>query len=214
MSTKPGWYPDPQDESGEIYFDGATWTGEKRSKQDAESAVPSESQFSFTLPIPSKFLQKNRIVAALSILMITILGITVLNVQLDKQARKKAAIERAEQAKIELEARLALERIKNDVTWVPEGYTPWSEDKSIAFKWVNGAGNDCYSCTYWTVDVVAKNGCTNGVYAEMNIKKSGIVVSYTNDSLSYLEPYQTGRLSFETYEKGSLQGSLTELNCR
>ncbi len=214
MSAKPGWYPNPQDESGEIYFDGATWTGEKRSKQDVESVAHSEKQFSFSLPIPSKYLQRNRIVAALSILMIAILGVTVLNVQLDKQARNKAAIERAERAKIELEARLALERIKNDVTWVPKGYSPWSEDKSIAFKWVNGAGNDCYSCTYWTADVVAKNGCTNGVYAEMNIKKGGIVISYTNDSLSYLEPYQTGRLSFETYEKGSLQGSLTELNCR
>jgi hypothetical protein len=48
----------------------------------------------------------------------------------------------------------------------------------------------------------------------MNIEKNGIVVSYSNDTLNYLGPYQAGRLSFETYIDGSITGDLTELNCR
>jgi hypothetical protein len=126
---------------------------------------------------------------------------------------EKEAI-RAELALKAYQEELEAERIRNDVTWVPDGYYAWTEDKSVAYKWINGAGNDCYDCIYWTLEVVSKNGCYDGLYGEMNIEKNGIVVSYSNDTLNYLGPYQAGRLSFETYIEGSITGDLTELNCR
>lgn len=214
MSAQPGWYPDPEDSAAEIYFDGSSWTGEKRVRGEGLEVQPSEKSYSFSIPVPSKYLKKNRIIAALAIVAITITGVTLVNIQLDNKAKKEAAIERAEQERVELEARLALERIKNDITWVPSGYTPWRDDKSIAYKFIKNVGNDCYSCIYWTVEVVSKLGCSGGVYGELNIERNGTVIDYTNDSLSYLAPLQKGRLSFETYKDGSFQGRVTELNCR
>ena len=126
---------------------------------------------------------------------------------------EKEAI-RAELALKAYQEELEAERIRNDVTWVPDGYYAWTDDKSVAYKWIEGAGNDCYDCRYWTLEVISKYGCSDGLYGEMNIEKNGIVVSYSNDTLNYLGPYQAGRLSFETYIEGSITGDLTELNCR
>ena len=126
---------------------------------------------------------------------------------------EKEAI-RAELALKAYEEELEAERIRNDVTWVPDGYYAWPDDKSIAYKWVSDAGNDCYSCRYWTMEVVSKYGCSGGVYGEMNIEKNGVVVGYTNDTINYLGPFQSGRLSFEHYGEGTHTGELIELNCR
>ena len=126
---------------------------------------------------------------------------------------EKEAI-RAELALIAYQEELEAERIRNDVTWVPDGYYAWPDDKSIAYKWISNAGNDCYSCRYWTMEVVSKYGCSDGVYGEMNIEKNGVVVGFTNDTINYLGPFQAGRLSFETYIEGSITADPTELKCR
>jgi Protein of unknown function (DUF2510) len=213
MSTKPGWYPSPEDGSVEIYFDGTQWTGEKRERVEAAELPAAEKSYSFSVPIPAKYLTKKNLIAVVAVLALLIGGGTVVKVGLDYQSNKRAAAARAAEAKAALEAQIALDRIKNDVTWVPTGYYPWSEDKSIAYKWVK-VNNDCYSCIYWTLEVVSKLGCSGGVYGEMNILQNGIVVDYTNDTLSYLAPGQKGRLSFETYRDGTFTGRLTELTCR
>jgi Protein of unknown function (DUF2510) len=214
MSTKPGWYPSPEDGSVEIYFDGTQWTGEKRERVETPAVPAAEKSYSFSVPIPAKYLTKKNLIAVVAVLALLIGGGTVVKVGLDYQSNKRAAAARAAEAKAALEAQIALDRIKNDVTWVPSGYTPWSDDKSIAWKWDRSAGNDCYSCRYWTVEVVSKLGCSGGVYGEMNILQNGTVVDYTNDTLSYLSPGQKGRLSFETYRDGTFTGRLTELTCR
>jgi hypothetical protein len=213
MSTKPGWYPSPDDSSVEIYFDGTIWTGEKRERIENPVVQQGEKSYSFSIPVPSKYLQKKRIIAIVAALAVLITGGAVVKVGLDYQANKKAAAARAAERQAALEAQIALDKIKNDTTWVPTGYYPWSEDKSIAYKWVK-VNNDCYSCIYWTLEVVSKLGCSGGVYGEMNILQNGVVVDYTNDTLSYLSPGQKGRLSFETYRDGTFTGRLTELNCR
>ena len=213
MSTKPGWYPSPEDSSVEIYFDGTIWTGEKRDRVEVAAVQPGEKSYSFSIPVPSKYLQKKKIIAAAVALAVLITGITAVKVGLDYQSNKKAVAARAAERQAALEAQIALDKIKNDVTWVPAGYTPWTEDKSIAYKWVR-VNNDCYSCIYWTAEVVSKLGCSGGVYGEMNIMQNGIVVDYTNDTLSYLSPGQKGRLSFETYRDGTFTGRMTELTCR
>ena len=91
-----------------------------------------------------------------------------------------------------------------------------TQTHSLYLKWIDGAGNDCYDCRYWTLEVISKNGCYDGIYGELNIqnKSTGVVISYANDSLNYLGPLQAGRLTFETYIDGSITGDLTELNCR
>jgi hypothetical protein len=157
--------------------------------------------------------KRSLIIAVSVVFTLLVVGVAGYTIHSNNVKAEKEAI-RAELALKAYQAELEAERIRNDVTWVPDGYYAWTDDKSVAYKWINGAGNDCYDCRYWTLEVVSKNGCYDGLYGEMNIEKNGIVVSYSNDTLNYLGPYQPGRLSFETYIEGSITGDLTELNCR
>ena len=157
---------------------------------------------------------KRSLIIALSVVLtLIVVGAGGYTIHSNNVKAEKEAI-RAELALKAYQEELEAERIRNDVTWVPDGYYAWTDDKSVAYKWINGAGNDCYDCRYWTLEVISKYGCSDGLYGEMNIEKNGIVVSYSNDTLNYLGPYQAGRLSFETYIEGSITGDLTELNCR
>ena len=157
---------------------------------------------------------KRSLIIALSVVLaLIVVGVGGYTIHSNNVKAEKEAI-RAELALKAYQEELEAERIRNDVTWVPDGYYAWTDDKSVAYKWINGAGNDCYDCRYWTLEVISKYGCSDGLYGEMNIEKNGIVVSYSNDTLNYLGPYQAGRLSFETYIEGRITGDLTELNCR
>jgi hypothetical protein len=209
--SKPGWFPNPSNPNSELYFDGEKWTGESRAITPlAQSGTASFVQAgSYANAGMSK--KKKLIIALASVMSVLMLvgGVTAYSIQ-KKNAEKEAA---AAYALAVYEAEKRAEELRNDITWVPDKYTPWSSDKTVAYKWNNSAGNDCYSCRYWNLDIVTKNGCSNGVYAEMNIERNGVVVSYTNDSLPYLGAGDKGRLTFETYEDGSLQGSLVELRC-
>jgi hypothetical protein len=157
--------------------------------------------------------KRSLIIALTVVLTLIVVGVGGYTIHSNNVKAEKEAI-RAELALKAYQEELEAERIRNDVTWVPDGYYAWTDDKSVAYKWIEGAGNDCYDCRYWTLEVVSKYGCSDGLYGEMNIEKNGIVVSYSNDTLNYLGPYQAGRLSFETYIDGSITGDLTELNCR
>ena len=161
------------------------------------------------------FSKRSLIIALAVVLSLLVVGVGGYTIHSNNVKAEKEAI-RAELALKAYQAEQEAERIRNDVSWVPDGYYAWTDDKSVAYKWVNGAGNDCYECRYWTLEVISKNGCYDGIYGELNIqnKSTGVVISYANDSLNYLGPLQAGRLTFETYIDGSITGDLTELNCR
>ena len=209
--SKPGWFPNPSNPNSELYFDGEKWTGESRAVTPFapvdNSSFAGDGSF-----VNTGMSKKKRLMIALASVMSAVIligGVTAYSIH-KKNVEKQAA---AALAQLAYEAEQRAEALRNDVTWVPSKYTAWSADKTIAWKWNNSAGNDCYSCSYWNIDVVTKNGCPNGVYAEVNIERNGVVVSYTNDSLPYLGYGDKGRLTFETYEDGTLQGSLVELRC-
>ena len=161
------------------------------------------------------FSKRTLIIALVVVLSLLVVGVGGYTIHSNNVKAEKEAI-RAELALKAYQEELEAERIRNDVTWVPSGYFAWTDDKSVAYKWVNGAGSDCYDCRYWTLEVISKYGCSDGLYGELNIqnKSTGVVISYANDSLNYLGPLQAGRLTFETYIDGSITGDLTELNCR
>ena len=159
------------------------------------------------------FSRRSLIIALVVVLSLLVVGVGGYTIHSNNAKAEKEAI-RAELALKAYQEELEAERIRNDVTWVPSGYFAWADDKSVAYKWISNAGNDCYDCTYWTLEVISKYGCSDGLYGEMNIEKNGVVVSYANDTINYLSAFQTGRLSFEHYGEGSHTGELTELNCR
>ena len=208
--SKPGWFPNPSDPNSELYFDGEKWTGESRAVTPfapVPTIFPNDASVANT-----GMSKKNKLIIVLaSVMSVVILigGVTAYSIH-RKNVEKETA---AALAQLVYEQEKRAEEIRNDITWVPDKYTAWSSDKTIAYKWNSSASSDCYSCRYWNLDIVTKYGCSNGVYGELNIERGGVVVSYTNDSLPYLGAGDKGRLTFETYEDGSLQGSLVELRC-
>ena len=159
------------------------------------------------------FSKRTLIIALVVVLSLLVVGVGGYTIHSNNVKAEKEAI-RAELALKAYQEELEAERIRNDVTWVPSGYFAWTDDKSVAYKWISNAGNDCYDCRYWTLEVISKYGCSDGLYGEMNIEKNGVVVSYANDTINYLGAFQAGRLSFEHYGEGSHTGELTKLNCR
>lgn len=104
-------------------------------------------------------------------------------------------------------------RLANSAPWYPNGY--FDVGDGLAGKWTRDYVN-CYGCSYWTMDVVSKNGCPSGVYVEMSILRDGVAVDWTNDSLSSLSPGQQGKLEFRAYLSGSgsnYTGSISESSC-
>ena len=159
-------------------------------------------------------LNKKPVIIAIAVIFsLIVVGVVGFTIHSNNVKAEKEAI-RAEQALLAYQAELEAERIRNDVTWVPDGYYAWQDDKSVAWKWVKNVDYDCYDCTWWTVEVVSKYGCPNGLYGEINIEQNGVVIGYANDTLNYLDPYQAGRLTLVRYPYDDLTGDLTELNCR
>lgn len=105
--------------------------------------------------------------------------------------------------------------LANSAPWYPKGY--FEIEAGLAGKWTTGSEYvDCYECNYWTMDVVAKNGCPGGLYVELSILRSGAAVDWTNDSLSSLGSGQKGKLEFRAYLSGSgssYTGTISESNC-
>jgi hypothetical protein len=105
-----------------------------------------------------------------------------------------------------------VQSLADQVPWYPEGYSEWSGDPSLAWKWDRGSycnlGDSC-----WHAKVISLAGCS-GLYAEINIMDtSGNVIDYTNDLAGSLSPYSTAVLEFSTYNDYASTGRLTKLNC-
>jgi hypothetical protein len=107
-----------------------------------------------------------------------------------------------------------INRLAALVPWYPPGW--FEESDGVAFEWVQD--NKCgYESAYcWGITVVSRDGCPNGVYAELNILDGdGTVIDYANDSLGSLDSQQRGRLDFTSFERGygELKATVTEIRC-
>jgi hypothetical protein len=100
----------------------------------------------------------------------------------------------------------------NSIPWYPDGYTEWSGDSTLAWKWTSGScelGDYC-----WHVQVITQLGCSSNLYAELNlIDGSDNIVGYTNDLTGSLQPNSRAILEFSSYQDGVSSGRLTELSC-
>jgi hypothetical protein len=102
-----------------------------------------------------------------------------------------------------------------ELNWAPKKFT--QVDESIAYRFTTNKGSwPCQDCNFWKLTVIANQECTNGVYAELNMKdSSGTVVNWSNDSIPYLGAGQKAVLTFENYPYDSNleSGELTKLTC-
>lgn len=99
----------------------------------------------------------------------------------------------------------------NSAPWYPNGYFE-TADGLIAWKWVQ-IYEDCYSCRYSHVSVIAKEGCYGGLYAETNFLHNGVVIDWTNDSLPSLGAGQKAVLLFKSYNDNADQTEAPTFNC-
>lgn len=100
-----------------------------------------------------------------------------------------------------------------DSSWIPDGYTEWSMDSTVAYKWADDNNCDEYGCI--SANFITRDGCPNGIYVALNwLDGSDSVVSYSNASLPSLLPMQTATLRFDDYEEAGESGQISEINCR
>jgi len=100
-----------------------------------------------------------------------------------------------------------------DSSWVPSGFTAWSTDSNVAWKWVDKSNCDNYSCV--TAEFVSRDGCPNGLYAAINwLDSNDAVVSYDNATLPSLLAMQTAKLRFDDVLELGKSGQIAEISCR
>lgn len=101
-----------------------------------------------------------------------------------------------------------------NVPWYPEGYSAWSTDSNLAWKWYSGASCNTYFGSCWHIKVISQAGCPSGLYGEINIMDGGgTVIDYSNDLIGGTSPGDTVLLEFTTYNDYAETGRLTDLNC-
>ena len=106
--------------------------------------------------------------------------------------------------------------MKEDLTnWMPTGFNSWTEDSNVAWRWLE---NSEYKCDYDRacsgIMVVAKDGCSRNLYAEVSIlDKKSVQIGYTNDTVSSALSMQESKLVFNTYEESANSFRLSKISC-
>jgi hypothetical protein len=183
MSTQPGWFPDPSDPNVEVYFDGESWTDQKRAKTQNAEKTDKSNEISFSLPISSNFFSKKRILIGVGILVLAIAGTTFANFQSEKaakEARVQAIAKRA--AKDAAELAVEVKRIqaeKADYSWVPKGFSKFSMNNNMAYKGISYDAADCYSNCFG-MQVVSRDFCSS-ISIEANIERNNVILDSDSD---------------------------------
>ena len=106
-----------------------------------------------------------------------------------------------------------------DISWVPTGYSVWTTDSNIAWRW---ASSNSYTCSSdggcIAAEFISQNGCSSGLYAAINwldspAGQAGSVISYANSTLPSLRPLQKAKLIFNDIEGTGKSGQMAEINC-
>jgi tetratricopeptide (TPR) repeat protein len=120
--------------------------------------------------------------------------------RIDAQVARAKAREKARQAAI----------AREEASWTTD------YDSGVKWKW---SDHNSFSCTYsssscFQIKVKSDTGCPGGVYAEINLyDSSGAVIDYTNDTLSSLDAYQIGKMTFDTFNDSVSSGGVSKISC-
>jgi hypothetical protein len=186
MSAQPGWFPDSSDPNIEVYFDGESWTGEKRAKTLDAGQNDKSKEISFSLPISPGFFSKKRILVGLGIFVLAIAGTTFANFQSEKaakEARVEAAAERIKQEAAELAAEVnRIQAEEADYSWVPSGFSKFSVNNNMAYKGISYEAADCYSNCFG-MQVVSRDYCSS-ISIEANIEQNNVILDTDSDYAS------------------------------
>ncbi len=106
-----------------------------------------------------------------------------------------------------------------DESWAPYGFTVWSRDSNIAWKWSDNSEFECdqYDCV--EAQFISRDGCPTGFYAAVNwfdarADEDGSVVGYDNSSLPALYGMQIARIKFDDINDNGMSAQMAEIDCR
>ena len=102
------------------------------------------------------------------------------------------------------------------VAWYPSGFSTWTDDSDIAWKWVPSKELKCSysggSC--WGIYVIAKSGCSSSLYAEISIfDDQNVQIDYANDLTSSVGPLTKAKLIFNTFTDAADTGKVSKISC-
>ena len=102
-------------------------------------------------------------------------------------------------------------REQKDYSWVPEGYTKFSNNYNLAYKSISYDAADCYS-NCWGFIVFSKNSC-NSLRIEANITRNGTILDSSSDIASNVPAY--GKVIMKIVSSADLpwQASVTDAIC-
>ena len=108
--------------------------------------------------------------------------------------------------------------IIDETSWIPAGFTQYSGDASLAWRWGKSSETTCsYSgmdSVCWSAFVIAENGCSSSLYGEIAIlDSSDVQIDYTNDSTTAVQPMQKVKLTFDTFNSDAASARMSVLNC-
>jgi hypothetical protein len=104
--------------------------------------------------------------------------------------------------------------LAQNVPWYPKGYSAWSSDETVAWKWQDNVSCDAYTPACWGMDVITQNGCSSSLYAEIAIKdRSGAQIDYSNDTTGGLAAMTRAKLTFQSFDDAASTAELTDINC-
>lgn len=102
-----------------------------------------------------------------------------------------------------------------DDSWVPFGFTAWSDDSSLAYKYSEVGDYDCtdYNCV--EISFVSEYDCPSNFYAAANYLDGpdGNVIGYDNASLPSIRAGQVAKFLFEDTSNTSLNWQIAEISC-
>ena len=85
----------------------------------------------------------------------------------------------------------------------------------IAWKWKDTRWNGTAERMEWDYTVETKDGCPNGIYAEVAIfDKNKNQIDWTNENTTAVAPNQKVLLTFSTYNDNAYDAEISEINCR
>jgi hypothetical protein len=101
------------------------------------------------------------------------------------------------------------------VPWYPDGYTEWTTDSNVAYKWDDNPVCTASGGWCWQLKVIAATGCANGLDVSMDLLDSaGTVIDSTSGSLTSLGAMRQDSVELDTYEEAVKTGTLTTISCQ
>jgi len=104
--------------------------------------------------------------------------------------------------------------LKQTNSWEPANFKVWSDNPNVAWRWLKGNEFRCTADSCWGMLIIAKEGCTNSLYAELSVlDANNVKIGYTNDSIGSTLPMQKAKMIFNTYEEDAKSATISKISC-